>query len=64
MQSGTSTIECPECGRPAVLRLLQHTDEQGHPLKHELTFHCQCGHHPSTADVARIGTWSPVVALD
>jgi hypothetical protein len=51
MQSATSTTMCPRCAQPASLGLLQHTDEQGHPLKQELLFTCMCGHCPTTNDL-------------
>ena len=51
MQSATSTTRCPQCEQPASLGLLQHTDEQGHPLTQELMFTCLCGHRPPTNDL-------------
>ena len=47
MQAETATVHCPACGQAAQLALFQHTDEQGHPLRHELEFVCSCHHRPT-----------------
>jgi hypothetical protein len=60
MRSATSTIPCPQCEHPASIGLLQHTDEQGHPLKQELLFTCLCGYSPDTKEL--IVLWAAVHA--
>jgi hypothetical protein len=56
MQSESTTVACPNCGRPAQLQLFQHTDQQGHRLHHELSFTCGCAHRPDEQDL--IAMWA------
>jgi hypothetical protein len=60
MHVATNTIRCPHCQKPASIGLLQHTDEQGHPLKQELLFTCLCGYGPGTNEL--IVLWAAVHA--
>jgi len=51
MVTQSSTVDCPGCGQPASLSLVQHTDEQGHPWRQELSFACRCRHQPCPNDL-------------
>jgi hypothetical protein len=51
MQAETTTVQCPECGQPASLGLFQHTDEQGHTLRHDFEFVSACNHSPTEGEL-------------
>ena len=52
---GNST-RCPQCGQLAQLRLFQHTDEQGHPLRQEFEFSCPDAHALASDALADLWT--------
>jgi hypothetical protein len=52
MHSESITARCPRCGQVGALRFFQHTDEQGHPLRHELEFDCPVGDDVAKNDLA------------
>ena len=51
-----NTTQCPRCGQRAQLRLFEHTDEQGHPVRQEFEFSCPDGHALDNHDVAELWT--------